>query len=122
MLVLSRSKRSEQARAGPGRHLWMAKLYSSVHSRRGQPCGVFCSWAQGKYAHLSQLQPLPGGAVSHWAPHSSGSADGPTLREAADEEFTWADLQRKIIDSSGLVKSISPLYKTIIQRLARLTS
>lgn len=54
-------------------------------------------------------------------PYSSRSADGPTLREAADEEFTWADLQRKIIDSSGLVKSISSI-QTIIQRLARLTS
>lgn len=51
-------------------------------------------------------------------PHSLGSADGPTLREAADEEFIWADMQRKTIDSFELVKPISSI-QNIIQRLAR---
>lgn len=116
-----------EARGQSRRELVQGGIYgwqnsdSSVHSREGSP--VVYSAAGPKEntpAPLSSSPSLVGLSLTG-PPHSSGSADGPTLREAADEEFTWADLQRKIIDSSGLVKSISSI-QTIIQRLARLTS
>ena len=96
----------------------MAKFRQQRAFQRGQPCGVFCSWAQGNMpAPLSSSPSLVGLSIIG-LPHSLGSADGPTLREAADEEFIWADMQRKTIDSFELVKPISSI-QNIIQRLAR---
>ena len=94
---------------------------SSVHSREGSP--VVYSAAGPKENTPAPLSTSPSlvGVSLTGPPHSSGSADGPTLREAAGEEFIWADLQRKTIDSSGLVKSISSI-QNIIQRIARWTS
>lgn len=41
----------------------MVRLRKKCAFQRGQPCGVCCSWTQGKYALSSQLQPLPDGLV-----------------------------------------------------------
>lgn len=116
-----------EARGQRGQKLVQGGIYgwqnsdSSVHSREGSP--VVCSVAGPKEnmpAPLSSSPSLVGLSIIG-LPHSLGSADGPTLREAADEEFIWADMQRKTIDSFELVKPISSI-QNIIQRLARWTS
>ena len=94
---------------------------SSVHSREGSPVVYSAAGPKENTPALLSSSPSLVGVSITGPPHSSGSADGPTLREAAGEEFIWADLQRKTIDSSGLVKSISSI-QNIIQRIARWTS